>query len=775
MLASWSISTRIYAGFAVVLTLLSGLAIFTVLSMDKVTDIFSGYRGTALQTLYLNDFKEDLYQARMAVMKYRIDESDSAVVEVGSNIQEIIAENRRLAEVFPGDAEAQDALRALGAETQTYQAIFSEMTQLQARRNDLVARLDEVGPQVRADIAQLMETGYRVNNRDVTFYSGRALENMLAGRMHSQRFLLTNDRAAFDDAIASLAAARDGLADLTMRIENDQMLDILLEAAEHVNAYIMTLEEITQVIVDRNDLRANGLDTIGPRMQARYEELTDTVVAEQNRLGPEAAAAIGATRLTAIAAGAGAVLIGAALAWMIGSWITRAVRAQAESMRRMADGDLEITVTGDQHKHELGRMAAALKVFQQNGLEKRRLDAEAREAAAREKARAAETDKLRQRVGDAVEKAVAGDFSGRVRDDFAEEGLNRFAGMVNTLMQTVADGVDETVKVMASLARGDLDARMSGRYSGAFAELQTNVNGTVDKLRETVRDIQSSADAIKTATGEIAQGAGDLSSRAENQAASLEEIAATMEQMSATVKKNAENAVNASTVSADARERADKGGAVVAEAVTAMSQIEEGSGKIAEIVTVIDGFAFQTNLLALNAAVEAARAGEAGKGFAVVASEVRTLAQRSADAARDIKALIQDSSHQVSDGVRLVTETGESLKEIVDAIRQVSDTITEISEASREQSAGVDEITAAITSMDEITQQNSALADESASAAKGLSERAAGLEDMMRFFTISGGGASAVAAPDPVAADAAAWDADAAADAVESDAAFAAQ
>jgi methyl-accepting chemotaxis protein len=184
-----------------------------------------------------------------------------------------------------------------------------------------------------------------------------------------------------------------------------------------------------------------------------------------------------------------------------------------------------------------------------------------------------------------------------------------------------------------------------------------------------------------------------------------------MEEMSATVKKNAENAVSASSLSADARERADKGGQIVEQAVTAMSEIEAGSGKIADIVSVIDGFAFQTNLLALNAAVEAARAGEAGKGFAVVASEVRTLAQRSAEAARDIKALIEESSGQVKDGVRLVKETGDSLASIVEAIRQVSETITEISEASREQSSGVDEITSALTSMDEITQQNSALAD----------------------------------------------------------------
>jgi len=512
----------------------------------------------------------------------------------------------------------------------------------------------------------------------------------------------------------------------------------------------MRLETLSFEASELRRLNTDILNVVGPAVQDDYGSMIETVVDRQNTLGPEAASRIETTRVTVVAVGIGALAIGLALAFLIGRWIAGTVRRMAETMNRMAGGDLDVAVTGDAHKHELGRMAAALKVFQTNAIAKRRLDVEAQEAADRERARAEETDRLRARVRAAVEKASAGDFSGRVEADFSEDGLNRFAEMVNALMLTVAQGLDETARVMASLSRGDLDAEMRGAYQGAFAELQTNVNGTVRKLREIVTGIQTTSGQIKGATGEIAAGSGDLSSRAENQAASLEQIAATMEEMSATVKKNAENAVSASNLSSDARERADKGGSVVSEAVTAMSRIEEGSGKIAEIVTVIDGFAFQTNLLALNAAVEAARAGEAGKGFAVVASEVRTLAQRSAEAARDIKGLIQESSHQVSDGVRLVTETGESLKEIVDAIRQVSATITEISEASREQSSGVDEITAAITSMDEITQQNSALADESASAARGLGDQAESLEKMMAFFSIG--------------RSAAAWDADIAAD-----------
>uniref|UniRef100_UPI002FDDC840 methyl-accepting chemotaxis protein n=1 Tax=Rubrimonas sp. TaxID=2036015 RepID=UPI002FDDC840 len=358
---------------------------------------------------------------------------------------------------------------------------------------------------------------------------------------------------------------------------------------------------------------------------------------------------------------------------------------------------------------------------------------------------------LQGAVAEVVDAAAQGDFGRRVDPRYKDDGLNGFAGQLNSLMDTVRDGVGETARVMAALARGDLGARMSGSYRGAFAELQDNVNATVARLRDTVSEIQSVSDAMRERTAAIAESAETLSGRAENQAASLEEVAATMEQMSATVRTNAENALSARDLSSDAHTRADRGGAIVAKAVTAMGEISTGSAKIADIVSVIDGFAFQTNLLALNAAVEAARAGEAGKGFAVVASEVRMLAQRSAEAARDIKTLIDASAHQVEGGVKLVEETGKALTEIVEAISKVSDTIAEISEASREQSSGVEEITSAITSMDEITQQNSAMADQSAAAARSLAEQAQALERLMAFFSdssrrASGSGAAAIAA-----------------------------
>ena len=750
MLAGWSIGARIYIGFAVILALLSGLAFFTYSSMTTVSGLFAEYRGTARQTLELGALETELLEARGAALKYRIDQADEHVADLNAHADALIERTSALGDVFGSDPESLEALRELAGDVAAYRDGFAEMTRLQAERDALVAEMEATGTQALAHLADIIQSAYDDKDTTSAYFASRAQESLMSGRFMAERFLMTNSDEAFAEARSHLQAGEDRLIELSTRITQPQRRALALAVSELLLAYRDTLLEVHDVVDARNAINAGTLDTIGPAVQASYDRLTASVAAAQNRLGPEARAQIESTRSVATAVGLGALALGALLAVLIARWIATAVAGMADTMKRMAGGDLDVEITGDGRRHELGRMAQALKVFREGALEKRRMDAEAREAAERDRAAQAEREALQGEVAQVVSQAAEGDFSRRVDARYGDEALNDFARMTNGLLETVSKGVEETAAVMAALARGDLSAEMRGTYSGAFAELQGSVNGTLAKLREIVREIQAASDTIKGATGEIAQGAGDLSSRAENQAASLEEIAATMEQMSATVKKNAENAVSASSLSAEARERADKGGAVVAEAITAMGQIEEGSGKIADIVGVIDGFAFQTNLLALNAAVEAARAGEAGKGFAVVAAEVRQLAQRSAEAARDIKGLIQESSHQVSDGVRLVTETGEALKEIVEGVRKVSETVVEISEASREQSAGVDEITAAITSMDEITQQNSALADQSASSARGLGEQAEELERTMAFFAVG--------------ASAAAWDADLAAD-----------
>jgi methyl-accepting chemotaxis protein len=299
--------------------------------------------------------------------------------------------------------------------------------------------------------------------------------------------------------------------------------------------------------------------------------------------------------------------------------------------------------------------------------------------------------------------------------------------------------------VIGAVTTDDLTRRINlGDKSGFFATLGEGVNRLADNLAEIVARVKESAREISLGADEITSGNTNLSTRTEEQASSLEETASSMEEMTTTVKQNADNAAQANQLALAARDQAEQGVAVVDKAVSAMSGIDESAQKIADIIGVIDEIAFQTNLLALNAAVEAARAGEQGRGFAVVASEVRNLAGRSATAAKEIKSLIQDSVAKVADGAQLVTRSGETLTEIVTAVKKVSDIVAEIAAASREQSAGIEQVNRAVMQMDQITQQNAALVEETIGASQIMSGQVRDLNDTLGRFRLAG---SATALP----------------------------
>ena len=337
-------------------------------------------------------------------------------------------------------------------------------------------------------------------------------------------------------------------------------------------------------------------------------------------------------------------------------------------------------------------------------------------------------------VADVVSAAAEGDFSRRIPLAGKSDALARIAEGINQINDIVDSGVGEFAEVLAGLAEGDLTQRVVGDYQGRLAELKRGLNETMARLAQTVSGIQATSGHVATTAAEIRSGAADLAQRTEDSAASLEQTAATTEQLAASVKQSASRSRTATERAGEAMGVAEAGQKVVADAIRAIERIEQSSARISDIVSVIDGIAFQTNLLALNAAVEAARAGEAGKGFAVVASEVRTLAQRSSQAAKDIKGLIAASNEQVADGVRFVRHTGDALNQIVTAAGQVTSTIAEISEATAEQAGGIAEMSQAVAHMDEATQQNAALAEQSAGSANSLASQIEALRNLVAFF-----------------------------------------
>ena len=359
---------------------------------------------------------------------------------------------------------------------------------------------------------------------------------------------------------------------------------------------------------------------------------------------------------------------------------------------------------------------------------------------------------VEKEVAAIVDGAVRGDFSRRLDMQGKEGFFKQLSEGINQLLQTSEVGLNEVVRVLGALSRGDLTEKITNDYEGTFGQLKDDSNVTVERLKDIVFQIKEAVESINTGAKEIALGNQDLSQRTEEQASSLEETASSLEELTSTVKQNAENARQANQLAIGASDVAGKGGDVVNQVVETMDSINESSRKIVDIISVIDGIAFQTNILALNAAVEAARAGEQGRGFAVVASEVRNLAQRSAAAAKEIKTLIGDSVNKVENGSKLVQQAGKTMEEIVTSTKLVTRIMSEIAIASAEQSSGIEQVNLAVTHMDQVTQQNAALVEQAAAAAESLEEQAQNLAQSVSIFRLDTTGGNTQSAARRIAA-----------------------
>jgi methyl-accepting chemotaxis protein len=433
-----------------------------------------------------------------------------------------------------------------------------------------------------------------------------------------------------------------------------------------------------------------------------------------------------------------AIVIGCLASLLIGRGIAKPVSGIANAIKRMADGDFDTPLPGLGRKDEIGQIAAAVEGIKERAAEKARHEAD--EMTFRQ-AREAEEAAEKQRLESERQTQAAAE-----RQKAAEEMLRQQERQAKIEADAAAErqkAAEEQARVLnllaaalKSLSEGDLTMVLDEGFHGEYAQIKDDFNVAVARLNETISSIVESAGEVSSATAEISASTSDLSQRTEEQAASLEETSASMEEIAAVVKKNAENAHQANHSAGATKDVADRGGQVVAQAVDAMARIEESSSNISEIISVIDEIARQTNLLALNAAVEAARAGEAGRGFAVVATEVRSLAQRSSQAAKDIKDLIVNSNGQVKEGVELVGKAGAALQEIVDSIKVVAELVADIATASSEQSTGIEQINRTLTQMDEMTQQNSALVEENAATAKTLEHQAEAMNEHVAYFRL---------------------------------------
>ena len=628
-----SIKSKLYAGFGFLVLISLALVLFAITQFNGIKSDVATLNTMADGTGRVMDIERLLETMRRSTLRYTYDHDEGAAKEteqVASKVNEML---REAAQSTPSE-ERRKLYNGLLSELAATQAwtlsLFDSAKQMGTEQE----KLYEVGNDLTETTNALLTKVRAGSDEEVTRLGEKLYGELLAVQIANWRTQATLDPKGFAILASEVGKASDTIAALeaaagaqSLRARIGQLKISLAGYARTADSYIKHQQQTKDLQVDKIAPKIADMQTATAAARAQLQAAFG---------GARSSAENSITRTVTIQEiiAALTLLVGGLIAFFLARSVSNPITALTQSMRELAADNFGVVLPGLTRKDEVGNIARAVDEFKVKAVEKAQREAAAkaeqdrRAESERQAALARMADEFQTAVGEIVQAAAAGDFSRRVALD-GKSGLVLNVGtLINGLCDNVAHALNDLVQMLSALSEGNLSERIVSDYQGDFATLKNNANATAERIGQTIAEIKRAAQEVTSASSEISGSTTDLSQRTEEQAASLEETSASMEQIAATVKKNVENAQQANQSTAKARAIADRSGEVVAEAVAAMAQIETSSGKIADIIGVIDEIARQTNLLALNAAVEAARAGDAGRGFAVVASEVRTLAQR---------------------------------------------------------------------------------------------------------------------------------------------------
>ena len=745
----FKVSTRIYTGFGLILILLMAVVALGYQSLTTLARDIDNYVIYANQGVGVMRVRAEAADMRRAVLAF-VDTGDEKAAAGVRQIRASLQTNLRELGASFQSPERKAAAEQMLRMVEEYGGHFDKVEVARRHERETINnKLTPLAVVITADMSKILADAFADGFTENAALTGKAQEQFAAARIRALRYISSPDEAVLREFRSSMDAYARLMDDLIARLQVPARKQLAIDAKAKAADYTAGFNALANDIVELRKLIYQVMAPLGVQFASIADKLEEETSASRAKLEEEEKAAIQTSIATSITVAVIALVSGVLLAVLAARSITGPVTAMTGAMTRLADGDLSVDVPATADRDEIGEMAKAVLVFKDNAVQKKRMDeAEAARLAAereQEEAQRRREQAIGAEIAALIDSVSKGELDRRI-DLAGKEGFYKtMSEGVNRLTDTVQSVIGDVGDVLSALAAGDLTKQVTRDYQGAFGKMKTDVNATSQRLAGIVGDITSAAETIASAAAEVSTGSTDLAERTEQQASSLEETAASMEELSGTVRSNADNAQRANRMAEDARRAAESGGGVAGSAIEAMKRIEDASRKITDIIGVIDEIAFQTNLLALNAAVEAARAGDAGRGFAVVAQEVRNLAQRSAQASKEIKALILDSDGQVKEGVDLVKRAGDALGGIVDGVSQVASLIAEMASASGEQASALDEINAAVAQMDEMTQKNAALVEETTAAAHAMADQARDLKDQIAFFKVDGRGHAAAA------------------------------